>query len=93
LKIQVTGCDKFTRRCLERQAAKAKCTVEDYIVAAALHGLASDEDGSFLDLQTREAFDLETGTFIGCKVDRGAADPPPFRRIPVPAGALVESCG
>jgi hypothetical protein len=66
--------------------------VEEYIVEAALCGLASDEDGSFLDPQTGEAFDLETGTFIGCKIDKGAADPPPFRRIPIPAGAIVESC-
>jgi hypothetical protein len=92
LKIQITGCDEFTRRVLDRQAANHGCSAEEYIAKAALDRLASDEDGSFLDPLTGEAFDLETGTFIGCKVDRGAADLPPFRRILVPDGAIVESC-
>ena len=77
---------------LARQAANHGCSVEEYIVKWALHGIAFDEDGSFLDPLTGEAFDLETGTFIGCKVDRGAVDAPPFKRILVPAGAVVESC-
>ena len=54
LKIQITACEEFTRRCLEREAAHRGCSAEEYIVDAAMCVLASDEEQAFLDPATGE---------------------------------------
>jgi hypothetical protein len=36
LKIQITECDEFTRKCLERQAAYHGMSVEEYIIHAVM---------------------------------------------------------
>ena len=96
LKIQITECDVFTRRALERQAAYHGTTVEEYIIDAAMSALESFEETSFLNPQTGEVMlgSCELGTYIGCTVDKDAPDPPPsnFTRIPAPPGAIVETC-
>jgi hypothetical protein len=95
LKIQVTECDDFTRRALERQAANAGCSIEEYIIDAAMCVLASNEEDAFLDPDTGEviSYSADFGDYIGCKFDKGAAEPPPsnFSRIPIPRGAIVEA--
>jgi hypothetical protein len=98
LKIQITECDPFTRGCLERTVKYCGYeSIEEYIRAAALNMLITDEDESILDPHTGEVivqgYELE-GHYIGCKVDKNAPKPPPgnFTRIPIPAGAIVESC-
>ena len=96
LKIQITECDEFIRRALERQAAYHGETVEEYIIDAALAALESYEETSFLDPQTGDVLldSCELGRYLGCTVDEDASDPPPsnFTRIPVPPGAIVENC-
>jgi hypothetical protein len=95
LKIQITDCDKFTRRALERQAASQGVRVEQYIVEAAMCVLASHEDRAFLDPETGEVISTSDafGRFIGCKIDENALEPPvQFNRIPIPRLAIVESC-
>jgi hypothetical protein len=96
LKIQITECDEFTRRALERQAAYYKCSVEEFIIEGALCALASDEELTFLEPETGEvvADTGDFGSYIGWKVEKRAKEPPPshFARIPIPRGAIVESC-
>jgi hypothetical protein len=81
---------------LERQAIVFGGSVEEYITDGALCALASWEEGSFVDPKTGEviADDRDFGRYIGCKVDKGAPEPPPshFSRIPIPRGAIVETC-
>jgi hypothetical protein len=71
-------------------------SVEQYILAAALGMLVTDEAESILDPHTGEVVlrGFELGRYIGCKVDKAAPEPPDrcFTRIPIPAGAIVESC-
>ena len=76
LKIQITECDEFTRKCPERQAANWGCSVEEYILDGALCPLASCEESTFLDHQTDEVVDLKFGNYVGCKVHKGAAERP-----------------
>jgi hypothetical protein len=96
LKIQIVECDELTRRALERQAAYHGYSVEEYILDGALCALASDEEMTFLDHQTGQvvADSADFGSYIGCKVDKSAPEPPPsnFSRIPIPRGAIVASC-
>ena len=96
LKIQITACDELTRRALERQAVVFGGSVEEYIIDGALCALASWEECSFVDLKTGEvvADDDDFGSYIGCKVDKGAPEPPSsnFGRIPIPRGVIVETC-
>ena len=96
LKIQITECDELTRRALERQAVVFGGSVEEYLIDGALCALASWEEGSFVDPKTGEviAGHEDFGSYIGCKVDKGAPEPPPshFSRIPIPRGAIVETC-
>jgi len=96
LKIQITECNEFTQRALERQAAYHGTTVEEYIIDAAMSALESFEETSFLDPQTGGVMldGCELGTYIGCNVQKGAPNPPPsnFTQIPIPRGAIVEGC-
>jgi hypothetical protein len=96
LKIKITESDEFTRRYLERQAAAWDCSVEEYILDGALCSLASSEESTFIDHQTSEVVaDIDDfGNYIGCKVDKRAQEQPPshFTRIPIPRGAIVETC-
>jgi hypothetical protein len=96
LKIQITECDEFTRRCLERQAAFFGRSVEEYIAESFCAFLVTDEEESIFDPESGEVVlqGWELGHYIGCKVDKAAPEPPPsnFTRIPVPAGAIVETC-
>jgi len=96
LKIQITECDKLTRRALERQAVACSCTVEEFLLDGALCSLASNEELTFVDPKTGEvvAGTGDFGNYIGCNVDQNASEPPPshFTRIPIPPGAIVETC-
>jgi hypothetical protein len=97
LKIQITECDSFTRRCLERQAKINGCeSVEEYITDSAFMWLVTDEDNAILDPQTGDAVltSLDLGTYTGCKVDKNATTQPPsnFTRKRVPRGTIVEQC-
>jgi hypothetical protein len=96
LKIQITECDELTRRALERQAAYYECSVEEYLIEGALCALASDEESTFVDSETGGvvADTGDFGSYIGCKVDKRAQEPPPshFGRIPIPHGAILETC-
>ena len=56
LKIQITECDKLTRRALERQAVACGCSVEEFILDGALCSLASNEELTFVDSSL--SFDL-----------------------------------
>jgi hypothetical protein len=60
--------------------------VEEYILDGALCLLASSKESSFLDHQTGEVVDFEFVNYIGCKVEKGAAELPPshFHRISIP---------
>ena len=90
LEIQITECDEFTRRALERQAAAWGCSVEEHILDGALCLLASSEESTFLDHQTGEVVDLKFGKCRGCNVDKRAAGLPAshFSRIPIPRDAI-----
>ena len=96
LKIQIIDCDDFTRRCLERQAAKSGRSVEEYIVAGAHFLLGVDEGDAVLDPRTGEVvlYGYNLGSYRGCNVDKDATElpPPNFTRIPIPAGTIVEQC-
>jgi hypothetical protein len=95
LKIQITDCDEFTRRALERHAASQGVSVEQYIVEASMCVLAGDEERAFLDPETGKVISSsdEFGRFIGCKIDENALEPSvQFTRIPIPRLAIVESC-
>ena len=94
LKIQITECDELTRRALERQAAAWGCSVEEYIIDGALCSLASSEESTFVDPETSEvvAYVKDFGSFIGCKANKNAPEPPHFSQIPIPRGAIVETC-
>ena len=96
LKIQITECDKLTRRALERQAVACSCSVEEFLLDGALCSLASNEELTFVDPKTGEvvAGTGDFGNYIGCNVDQNASEPPPshFTRIPIPPGAIVETC-
>jgi hypothetical protein len=96
LKIQITECDDFTRRALERQAVYRGCSVEEYIIDGVLCLLASNEETAFFSPETGEVIaDIgDFGAFIGCKVDENAQRPPPssFTQIPVPRRAIIETC-
>ena len=94
LKIQITECDKLTRRALERQAVACGCSVEEFILDGALCSLASNEELTFVDPKTGEvvAGTGDFGNYIGCNVDQNASEPPPphFTRIPIPPGRLLK---
>jgi len=96
LKIQITECDKLTRRAFERQAVACSCSVEEFLLDGALCSLASNEELTFVDPKTGEvvAGTGDFGNYIGCNVDQNASEPPPshFTRIPIPPGAIVETC-
>jgi hypothetical protein len=94
LKIQITACDELTRRALERQAAYHDCSVEEYLLDGALCSLASSEESTFLDPETGEvvADSADFGSYIGCKVDKIKAPPTNFSQMPIPRGAIVETC-
>jgi hypothetical protein len=97
LKVQITQCDEFTRKCLERQVTfHGYESVEDFIAQAALHILENLEDDIVLDPRAGEVIMTysESGDYIGCNVDEDAPNPPPFQlgRMPIPHGAIVESC-
>jgi len=80
LKVQITQCDGFTRKCFERQVAlHGYESVEDFIAQAALNILEKFEDDTVLDPKTGEAIldYSDGGSFIGCKVDKDAPDRPP----------------
>ena len=73
LKIQITECDEFTRRALERQAAYDGFeSIEEYITDAALNVLECGEEDAFLDPGTGEVAltGCRLGQYIGCKVDK-----------------------
>jgi hypothetical protein len=96
LEIQIAAIDDFSRRCLERQAAYRGCSVQDYMRDCILVQLQSDEDNSIFEPSSGvvilQHWDL--GNYVGCHVESGAPKPPPsnFTRIPIPAGAIVETC-
>jgi hypothetical protein len=96
LKIQIIDCDDFTRRCLERQAAKSGRSVEEYIVHGAHFLLGVDESDAVLDPKNGEVviYACNLGSYRGCNVDEDATELPPsnFTRIPIPSGTIVEQC-
>jgi len=65
-------------------------SVEQFIEKAALNILEKLEDDTVLNPQAWEAIVdySDGGSFIGCKVDKNAPEPPPdnFKRIPIPKG-------
>ena len=97
LKVQITHCDEFTRKCLERQVALYGYeSVEQFIAKTALNILENLEEDTVLDPRTGEAIMTysESGDYIGCNVDDDAPNPPPYQlgRMPIPRGAIVETC-
>jgi hypothetical protein len=96
IKIQITECDPFMRKCLERQAALWECeSAEEYIIDCLYQTLLNDEENAILDPQTGDAvlINLDLGSFAGCHVDKGAKNAPPpsnFTRRPIPRGTIVE---
>jgi hypothetical protein len=95
-KIDIRQCDEFTRKCFARAAKYCGySSVEDYIRAAALRSLVTDEEESICDPQTEEVViqQYELGSYRGCHVDKDATELPPsnFTRIPIPAGTIVET--
>ena len=97
LKVQITQCDEFTRKCLKRQVAfYGYESVEHFIAKAALNILENLEDEIVLDPRTGEIIMTysDSGDYIGCSVDDDAPNPPPYQlgRRPIPDGAIVEIC-
>ena len=77
MKIQITQCDEFTRKCLERQVAlQGYESVEEFIARAALNILENFEEDTVLNPRTGEAVVSSSlpGSFIGCKVGLGQAN-------------------
>jgi hypothetical protein len=80
LKVQITQCDEFTRKCLERQVTlQGYESVEQFIAEAALNILENLENDTVLDPRTGEAIMSysDGGSFIGCMVEKNAPEPPP----------------
>jgi hypothetical protein len=96
LKIQITECDPFTRRCIERQAALYDCeSAEEYILDCLRQTLLTDEENAVLSENGDPILTgLDLGTYTGCKVDKNATAQPPsnFTRKRVPRGTIVEQC-
>jgi hypothetical protein len=96
LKIQVAECDRFTRAFLERVAGELGFeTIEEYICDSALRALVGNEEEAVLDPQTGEVVltDSDLGKFLGCEVSAHCGLAPEydkFKRVPIPAGAIVE---
>jgi hypothetical protein len=78
LKIQIIKWDEFTRRAPERQATAWGGSVEEFIIEGALCLLTGREESTFVDPGTSKVVaDVnDFGDYIGCIVDRGAAEPP-----------------
>lgn len=96
VEIQITKCDSFTRMCFERQARDCGYeTIEDYIIDSAFCALASNEEEAVIDPQTGEVVltHSDLGDFLGCEVQPNRVlneEHCSFRRVPIPAGTIVE---
>jgi hypothetical protein len=97
VEIQITKCDPFTRLCFERQVRDCGYeTIEDYIIDSAFCALASNEEEAVLDPQTGEVVLTlsDLGDFLGCEVRPSRVlneKHCSFRRVPTPAGTIVET--
>ncbi len=80
--IQITECDPFTRRCLERQAVLYECnSAEEYILDCMYQTLLNDEQNAILDPETGDP--VLTGLGSAHTAVATSTKTPRKRRLPI----------